>query len=87
MTKKNAEAILAALGSEPTAQVTQVKPSLKMMLRPIAMNSSTLQELAATHFGFPTDKTLRIANNLFDREIISCPETTANSYAPDIQLK
>ena len=74
--RATAEAVVDEVQSSGEAVVVDVKREEKQSKPPKLLNLTALQRLANTRFGFSADKTLKIAQKLYEeRKILSYPRT------------
>lgn len=68
------------------AIVTKVNERLTSRRRPIPLNTIELQIMASKYLRMPSDKAMSIAEDLYQRGIISYPRTETNFYKDGFEL-
>jgi DNA topoisomerase-3 len=58
----------------------------KIMFKPYPLNTIFLQKLCSDHLNFSSDKTMQIAEKLYNKGYISYPRTETNSFSKSINL-
>ena len=69
-----------------TAQVVQCTSRPTTKQRPCPLNTIELQKEASRHFRIPSDRTMDIAEKLYQSGIISYPRTETNAYKEGFEL-
>ncbi len=80
--KEGAERVLQMLQSDTQAMVTYSTVNQVTIQLPLLYDLTTLQKDANKLFGFPADKTLFVAQLLYEKQLISYPRT-GSRYLPD----
>ena len=80
--KAPAEAAYRSLKAEGAATVTQVERKETVQEPPLLYDLTTLQKEANTKHGFSADKTLSIAQKLYEAKVITYPRT-GSRYIPE----
>ena len=58
----------------------------KLMYKPYPLNTIFLQKLSSDHLNFSSDKTMQIAEKLYNKGFISYPRTETNIFSKSINL-
>ena len=74
------------LSNNGIATVTKVESKPTTRQRPIPMNTIELQKLASIQLHMSSDRTMNIAESLYQRGIISYPRTETDFYLNDFDL-
>lgn len=83
ITKEEAEEIIKKLeGSEATVKKVEVK--VKKEQAPLLFNLAELQSEANKKFKLPVDKTLELAQGLYEKKLISYPRTDSRVLSTDV---
>ncbi len=80
--KADAESVLQILRSDSRAEVIHATVNQVTVQPPLFYDLTTLQKDANKLFGFPADKTLFVAQLLYEKQLISYPRT-GSRYLPD----
>ena len=65
----------------------KIKESEVLKYKPYPLNTIKLQKLASEHLNFPSDKTMKTAELLYNKGFISYPRTETNSFKPFTNFK
>ena len=80
----NAQSALAMLREQSRLQVTSVARKVTHTSPPLLFDLTTLQKEANKKHGFPADKTLSIAQSLYEKKITTYPRTGSRYISEDV---
>jgi DNA topoisomerase-3 len=80
--KAGAEKLFARLKACPSAQITKVERKVVNQAQPLLYDLITLQKDCNVHLDLSAEKTLEIAQSLYEKKLISYPRTSSR-YIPD----
>lgn len=83
MSKEEAEGVMAELAGQE-AQVTKVEVKVKKEQAPLLFNLAELQSEANKKFKLPVGRTLEIAQELYEKKLISYPRTDSRVLSSDV---
>lgn len=82
--KQTAEAAYKALQGSETATVTRVERKESVQEAPLLYDLTTLQKEANTKHGFSAEKTLSVAQKLYEAKFITYPRTGSRYISEDV---
>ena len=80
--KSKAESAYNTVSKARNGKVIKAEKRLKTDLPPLLFSLTDLQKAANSKYGYSADKTLNIAQSLYEKQLISYPRT-GSSYIPD----
>ena len=80
--KAEAERAYNTVSKARSGKVIKAEKKQKTELPPLLFSLTDLQKAANSKYGYSADKTLNIAQNLYEKQLISYPRT-GSSYIPD----
>lgn len=80
--KQPAEDAYKSMQAQPTATITKVERKETVQEAPLLYDLTTLQKEANTKHGFSADKTLSIAQKLYEAKLVTYPRT-GSRYIPE----
>lgn len=69
-----------------TASLQNFTKNEKLMYKPYPLNTIFLQKLSSNNLNFSSDKTMLIAEKLYNKGFISYPRTETNTFSKSINL-
>jgi len=84
LTSEDAERVKNSLGSATYYTVTEVNKKEKKELQPLLYDLTGLQKKASSKYGITPDKTLEIAQKLYESKFITYPRTGSSYISNDV---
>jgi DNA topoisomerase-3 len=85
--KADAENLYEHLKTCPSARVTKVERRTVNQAQPLLYNLPTLQKDCNVHLDLPAEKTLEIAQSLYEKKLVSYPGTSSRYVPEDVFRK
>lgn len=82
--KEDAEKLFTRLKAYPSAQITKVERKTVHQAQPLLYDLTTLQKDCNIHLDLSAEKTLEVAQSLYEKKLISYPRTSSRYIPQDV---